>query len=137
MARHGGGCINGWRRSSEAAAARLRQRRFALTVLDLRGGGRSNEELASAMREFDQEMSVIALGAGRGVKVLGEQCLQVPFDSSDIVALAQHEVDVALRRRGRSAALREMESSPCCRRSSRRRTRSPRTGRLRPRWCTT
>jgi signal transduction histidine kinase len=96
-------------RTFEAAAARLRQRRFALTVLDLRGGGRSNEELASAMREFDQEMSVIALGAGRGVKVLGEQCLQVPFDSSDIVALAQHEVDVALRRRGRSAALREME----------------------------
>ncbi len=96
-------------RTFEAAVERMRQRRFALAVLDLRSAGRSSEELASAFREIDQEMSVIALGAGRAVKVLGEQCLQVPFDSPDIVALAQHEVDVALRRRGRSAALREME----------------------------
>ena len=96
-------------RSFEAAAERLRTRRFALAVIDLRGGGRGNEELASAFRELDPEMSVIALGAGRVVRVLGEQCLQVPFDSPDIVALAQHEVEVALRRRGRSTAIREME----------------------------
>ena len=97
-------------RTFDAAVAQLRRRRFALAVLDLRGAGLSNEELASAFRELDPEMSVIVLGAGRAVKVLGEQCLQVPFDSPDIVALAQHEVDVALRRRGRSAALREMEN---------------------------
>ena len=96
-------------RSFETGIERMRTRRFALAVLDLRGVGRSNEELARALRELDSEMSVIALGAGRAVKVLGEQCLQVPFDSPDIVALAQHEVEVALRRRGRSAVIREME----------------------------
>lgn len=96
-------------RSFAAGLERLHSRRFALAVLDLRDAGRGNEELARALREADPEMSVIALGAGRAVKVLGEQCLQVPFDSPDIVALAQHEVEVALRRRGRSAAIREME----------------------------
>jgi signal transduction histidine kinase len=93
----------------EAGVARMRERRFALAVLDLRGAGRTNAELGRALRERDAEMSVIALGAGRGVKVLGEQCLQVPFDSPDIVALAQHEVGVSLRRRGRSTMIREME----------------------------
>lgn len=96
-------------RTAEAALERMRARRFALAVLDLRGERQSNEELARAMRELDPEMSVIALGAGRAVKVLGEQSLQVPFDSPDIVALAQHEVEVSLRRRGRSAVIREME----------------------------
>jgi signal transduction histidine kinase len=96
-------------RSFEAGLARLRERRFALAVLDLRGAGRTNEDLARALREEDAEMAVIALGAGRAVKVLGEQCLQVPFDSPDIVALAQHDVEVSLRRRGRSAMIREME----------------------------
>lgn len=93
----------------EAAVERLRERRFALALMDLRSAGRTSEELARALRELDSEMSVIALGAGRGVKVLGEQCLQVPFDSPDIVALAQHEVEVSLRRRGRSLVIREME----------------------------
>ncbi len=96
-------------RSFEEAVELLRERRFALAVMDLRSAGRSSEDLARDLRELDTEMSVIALGAGRAVKVLGEQCLQVPFDSPDIVALAQHEVDVALRRRGRSAVIREME----------------------------
>lgn len=96
-------------RTAEAALERMRARRFALAVLDLRGERQSNEALARAMRDLDPEMSVIALGAGRAVKVLGEQCLQVPFDSPDIVALAQHEVEVSLRRRGRSAVIREME----------------------------
>jgi signal transduction histidine kinase len=96
-------------RTFEAGVERLRTRRFALAVLDLRGVGRTNSDLAAAFRELDPEMSVIALGAGRAVKVLEEQCLQVPFDSPDIVALAQHEVEVALRRRGRSAMIREME----------------------------
>lgn len=97
-------------RSIETAVERLREKRFALAVLDLRGVGQTNEELAAKLRELDSEMSVIVLGAGRSVKVLGEQCLQVPFDSPDIVALAQHEVEVALRRRSRSALIREMES---------------------------
>lgn len=96
--------------SFEEAVACLRKRRFALAVLDLRAAGRGNEELAEALRELDSEMSVIALGAGRAVKVLGEQCLQVPFDSPDIVKLAQQHVEVALRRRGRSATIREMEN---------------------------
>lgn len=96
-------------REFDAAVERLRSNRYALAVLDLRAAGRTNEELARVLREQDPEMSVIALGAGRAVKVLGEQCLQVPFDSPEIVSLAQHEVAVALRRRGRSAAIREME----------------------------
>lgn len=96
-------------KSFEDAVARLRRRRFALVVLDLRAAGRGNEELAAVLRELDAEMSVLALGAGRAVKVLGEQCLQVPFDSPDIVGLAQQQVEVALRRRGRSATIREME----------------------------
>lgn len=98
-------------RDFDTAVERLRGRRFALAVLDLRSAGRTNEELARALREIDPEMSVIALGAGRAVRVLGEQCLQVPFDSPDIVALAQNEVCVALRRRGRSAVIREMEGA--------------------------
>ena len=93
----------------EEALARLRVQRFALTLLDLRGPGRPTRELATGLRELDAEMSVIALGAGRGVKVIGEQCLQVPFDSPDMVELAHHEVEVAQRRRGRSAVIREME----------------------------
>ena len=93
----------------EAAVERLRQRRFALALTDLRAAGLSTAEMARAFHELDPEMSVIALGAGRAVKVLGEQCLQVPFDSPDIVVLAQHEVEVALRRRGRSSVIREME----------------------------
>jgi signal transduction histidine kinase len=96
-------------KSFEAGLERLRARRFALALLDLRGAGRDSCDLARELREVDAEMSVIALGAGRNVKVLGEQCLQVPFDSPDFVSLAQQEVEVSLRRRGRSAVVREME----------------------------
>lgn len=96
-------------RDFDAAVARVRGARFALAVLDLRSAERSSEDLARALRELDPEISVIVLGAGRAVKVLGEQCLQVPFDSPDIVGLAEHEVMMALQRRGRTAALREME----------------------------
>lgn len=91
------------------ARARLRDQRFALALLDLRATGQVLEDQARGLRELDAEMSVIALGAGRAVKVIGEQCLQVPFDSPDLVALAHHEVEVALRRRGRSSVIREME----------------------------
>jgi signal transduction histidine kinase len=93
----------------EAGVEALRARRFALVVMDLRSAERGTAEMAHGLRAMDNEMSVLVLGAGRAVKVLGEQCLQVPFDSPDIVALAQHEVEVALRRRGRSAVIREME----------------------------
>lgn len=93
----------------EEAQAKLREKRYALALMDLRGTGRPVAELAAGLRERDPEMSVIALGAGRGVKVIGEQCLQVPFDSPDLVELTHHEVEVAQRRRGRSAVIREME----------------------------
>lgn len=92
-----------------AALERLRERRFALALLDVRNPGRPVRELARELREHDAELSVIVLGAGRGVKVIGEQCLQVPFDSPDLVELAHHEVEMAQRRRGRSAVIREME----------------------------
>lgn len=92
-----------------AALERLRDRRFALALIDLRNPGRPVRELARELREHDAELSVIVLGAGRGVKVIGEQCLQVPFDSPDLVELAHHEVEMAQRRRGRSAVIREME----------------------------
>jgi signal transduction histidine kinase len=96
-------------KSYEQATARLREQRFALLLVDWREGGRSAEELAAELRAFDAEMSVMILGAGRGVKVIAEQCLQVPFDSQDLVALTHHEVQISMRRRGRSAAIREME----------------------------
>lgn len=91
------------------ATTRLREQRYALLLLDWREGGRSAEELAVELRAFDAEMSVMVLGAGRGVKVIAEQCLQVPFDSQDLLVLTHHEVSIAMRRRGRSAAIREME----------------------------
>lgn len=93
----------------EEARTRLREQRFALVLMDLRGAERPTRELAAGLRELDAEMSVIVLGAGRGVKVVCEQCLQVPFDSPDLVELAHHEVEVAQRRRGRSAVVRDME----------------------------
>lgn len=96
-------------RSYEEARACLESRRFALALVDLRGEGPGLAEVAAGLREADAEMSIIALGAGRAVKVVAEQCLQVPFDSPDLVALAHHEVEVALRRRGRSSVIREME----------------------------
>jgi signal transduction histidine kinase len=89
----------------------LRGRRFGLALLDLRETGRTPLELARGLRELDPEMSVIALGAGRDVRVLGDNCLQVPFDSPDIITLAHHEMEMAMRRRGRTAVIRELEGA--------------------------
>ncbi len=96
-------------KSIEEARERMKTKRFALALLDLRETG---ERVRAVVRELtlaDLEMSVMVLGAGRAVKVIGDQCLQVPFDSPDLVALAHHEVEMATRRRGRSAVIREME----------------------------
>lgn len=93
----------------EAGLEQLQGRRFALALLDVRDGGRQAADLARRLREADPEMSVMVLGAGRGVKVVAEQCLQVPFDSPDLIELTHHEVAIATRRRGRSAVIREME----------------------------
>lgn len=95
----------------EEACELLRGRRFGLALLDLRELARTPLELARVLRELDADMSVIALGAGRDVKVLGEHCLQVPFDSPDIVRLAHHEMEMAMRRRGRTAVIRELEGA--------------------------
>lgn len=95
----------------EEACALLRDRRFGLALLDLRELARTPLELARVLRELDADISVIALGAGRDVKVLGEHCLQVPFDSPDIVRLAHHEMEMAMRRRGRTAVIRELEGA--------------------------
>jgi DNA-binding NtrC family response regulator len=64
----------------EEARELLRGKRFGLALMDLRETGRTPLELARGLRELDPDMSVIALGAGRDVRVLGEHCIQVPFD---------------------------------------------------------
>jgi signal transduction histidine kinase len=96
-------------RSFDEAVTLLRQERFALVLLDVREPGRPVEELARELRLLDGEMSVIALGAGKAVRVIGEQCVQVPFDAPDILELTRQQVEVAMRRRGRSGVMREME----------------------------
>lgn len=97
-------------RSPDEATAHIRRQRVALTLVDLREAGARVSRVVDDLRALDQEMSIMVLGAGRVVRVIAEQCLQVPFDSPDLVALAHHEVEVAMRRRGRSAVIREMES---------------------------
>lgn len=98
-------------RSPEEARARMAERRFALALFDWRESDERVRTVVADLRMADPEMSVMVLGAGRAVKVIGEQCLQVPFDSADLVALAHHEVEMATRRRGRSAVIREMEGA--------------------------
>ncbi len=91
------------------ACEQMKTKRFALALLDLREASERVRAVVKELRAADPEMSVMVLGAGRAVKVIGDQCLQVPFDSPDLVALAHHEVEMATRRRGRSAVIREME----------------------------
>lgn len=93
----------------EEAREQMKTKRFALALLDLREASERVRAVVKELRAADPEMSVMVLGAGRAVKVIGDQCLQVPFDSPDLVALAHHEVEMATRRRGRSAVIREME----------------------------
>lgn len=87
----------------------LRMQRFLLVVMDVREGGRPVDDCARELRRLDGEMSVIALGAGKTVRVIDEQCLQVPFDASDILEIAEQQIEAATRRRSRSGVMREME----------------------------
>lgn len=98
-------------KSVEEARERIKTKRFALALLDLREASERVRAVVAELRAADAEMSVMVLGAGRAVRVMGDQCLQVPFDSPDLVALAHHEVEMATRRRGRSAVIREMEGA--------------------------
>ena len=98
-------------KSAAEALAQMKAGRFSLALIDLRESGERVKALVQDLREADTEMSVMVLGAGRSVKVIGEQYLQLPFDSPDLVALAHHEVEIATRRRGRSAVIREMEGA--------------------------
>jgi signal transduction histidine kinase len=87
----------------------LRMQRFLIVVMDVREGGRPVDECARELRRLDGEMSVIALGAGKAVRVIDEQCLQVPFDAADILEIAEQQIEAATRRRSRSGVMREME----------------------------
>lgn len=93
----------------ETALEVLGRQRFALAVVDLRSSELSTNEIVGQLHAADGEMGVMVLSAGRQVRVWGEQVWQVPFDTPDIVRMAQEQVKTALRRRGRSSVIGEME----------------------------
>jgi two-component system, NtrC family, sensor histidine kinase HydH len=92
-----------------AAVRALGEQRYALALLDLREATQPAAELAEELRRREPEMSVIVLTAGRSVKVVGAQCLHVPFDAPDIVAIVREEAKVAQRRRARTGAIGELQ----------------------------
>ena len=96
-------------RGMKEAEECLRMQRFLLVVMDVREGGRPVDECARELRRLDGEMSVIALGAGKAVRVIDEQCLQVPFDAADMLDIAEQQIEAATRRRSRTGVMREME----------------------------
>lgn len=96
-------------RGMKEAEECLRMQRFLLVVMDVREGGRPVDDCARELRRLDGEMSVIALGAGKAVRVIDDQCLQVPFDAADMLDIAEQQIEAANRRRSRTGVMREME----------------------------
>jgi len=91
------------------AREQLSKQRFVLVLVDYREPGLSPDAIAREFRTLDGELSVIALSEDKVVRVLGEHSLLVPFDSPDLITLIYYEIEIALRRQGRTAVMREME----------------------------
>jgi signal transduction histidine kinase len=83
--------------------------RFALAVIDLPGASQSHGEVLASLRRIDPSLSVIFLSAGNTSKPFGSQCLKVPFDSPELLSLAEEQAASTLRRRGWGSIIEDME----------------------------